>query len=462
MKHLISFLLVLILGMPSGIAQRSFEFGTGCLPETEPASLPRQAKLMARDFDNLPSSHSLKEYCPAPQSQGQYGTCTSWATAYAFRTILEAVNNGWSDESLITDEAFSPLFVYAQIKHANDYECSMGSQISAAMRLLKSVGVVKKDVFNWMCINYVPQDVMDKAGTYRIKDFVTLIPFGQYMFDPEKVSVVRKAISQNKPVVIAMRVYPSFNTCGEVWDGNMMGMPGYHAMCVVGYDDERYGEGAFQIMNSWGEDWGDGGFTWVKYSDFCRTVDQAYTGMLPPSVKKNKLSGSMEIRLSTGETMQPVLDGSRRIPSYNMKGDYLSGTRYRLYVSNQEPAYVYIIGSDQKGNTSLVFPPAKNVSPALLYTNTHIAIPDEKWYIEMDNTVGKDYLCVLYSLKELDIEDILENIRSESGDIYAKLDKALGNLRATGNDVECQSNSMSFNAVTYGSVVPIISVITHR
>jgi hypothetical protein len=41
---------------------------------------------------------------------------------------------------------------------------------------------------------------------------------------------------------------------------------GGHAMCIVAYNDTLQG-GAFKIANSWGKDWGDKGFCWLKYSD---------------------------------------------------------------------------------------------------------------------------------------------------------------------------------------------------
>ncbi len=41
-----------------------------------------------------------------------------------------------------------------------------------------------------------------------------------------------------------------------------------HALCVVGYDDEKsYGgyKGFLKVMNSWGSAWGDGDFLWIAY-----------------------------------------------------------------------------------------------------------------------------------------------------------------------------------------------------
>ncbi|MFN5911989.1 MAG: C1 family peptidase, partial [Bacteroidota bacterium] len=50
---------------------------------------------------------------------------------------------------------------------------------------------------------------------------------------------------------------------------------GGHAMCVIGYDDSKYG-GAFEVMNSWGTGYGENGFVWIKYNDFKKYVQEAY------------------------------------------------------------------------------------------------------------------------------------------------------------------------------------------
>jgi C1A family cysteine protease len=48
-----------------------------------------------------------------------------------------------------------------------------------------------------------------------------------------------------------------------------------HAICIIGYDDKRYG-GAFEIVNSWGSDWGNGGYLWIKYNDFYKMFPSFY------------------------------------------------------------------------------------------------------------------------------------------------------------------------------------------
>ena len=52
---------------------------------------------------------------------------------------------------------------------------------------------------------------------------------------------------------------------------------GGHAMTVIGYDDNAK---AFQLMNSWGAEWGNRGTTWVPYKAFEDWVREAY-GLYP-------------------------------------------------------------------------------------------------------------------------------------------------------------------------------------
>ena len=330
---------------------------------------------------------------------------------------------------------------------------------------LRNVGAVKKEQFDVMCADYVPDNIMSLASANKIGGFTTLIVYGQMLMDPVKVSVIKKAISQKQPVVIAMHISPSFNTAKDVWDGNTWGRDGYHAMCVVGFDDNKYG-GAFLIMNSWGSKWGNNGFIWVRYADFCRNVDQAYTGFLPnspsPINERNTLSGELAIKLSTGTEMQGKLVTSGEYPHYEMSGSYISGTRYRLIITNNEPAFVYVIGDDLASNTSIVFPPREDISPALTYKHSHVAIPNEQWYIEMDDTKGKDYICVLYSKKELDIKSIAQQVKNEDGNFYQKIMSALGQNIVSRSDLELKDDQIKFTASTKNSIVPIIAEINHQ
>ena len=448
--------------------------------------LPRKAELLTRDYTVLPKRYSLMQYCPDVKSQSIYGTCTSWATAYAARTIAEAVKYGWTDKNKITNEAFSPLFVYALIKDRQKYpydnNCRQGTMIYKALQLMKDTGVPKYSKFNVLCANAVSTDLMRSAADFKIDDYFTLFST-DFADSNEKIRKVKKSLSEDCPVVIAMWLPASFRWAGNIWNGVDVNpsQHGYHAMCVIGYDDYVNG-GSFQIMNSWGTNWGNNGYVWVAYRDFAKYVDQAYEIYVKKEVRKeeynpqpkpqpkpkpapaavNRFDGEIELQLATGEDMIPVLDYISGMYRYRIADEFVSRTRYRIYISNNEPAYVYVIGSDLSNNVSKVFPPSDNISAALTYKSNHIAIPDETFYVEMDDTRGTDYMCVLYSSEALDINTIIRRIENAGGSFYDKVRTAVGDKLVPATDIRYIMNRIGFSAKTDRTVVPIIVEVKHK
>ena len=120
---------------------------------------PRQAELLTRDYQTLPTAHSLKKWCPYPNDQGEYGTCTSWSTAYYARTICEARNNGWTDKQKITAEVFSPTFVYTLIKDLTDYDCLYGASTVQALLAIWLKGVPKLYLLPYRCQNSIDNSI---------------------------------------------------------------------------------------------------------------------------------------------------------------------------------------------------------------------------------------------------------------------------------------------------------------
>lgn len=453
----------------SANAQRQ---GMGCVykPEID-GKVPLRPRLMTRDYTVLPKSYSLKKYCPIPQSQGPHGTCTSWATTYAARTICEAVKYEWTNKDSITTQAFAPIFIYKQL--SNSPNCEDGSSVAESLKLLKEKGAPKFRSFNVWCADYIPELLFLEAANYKIDDYTSLFDDYYPNRHENKVQTTKKALTQNHPVVIAMDCYVSFGGYGnDLWEGQKDVFRGPHALCVVGYDDEKYG-GAFEIMNSWGDYWGNGGFIWVKYDDYCSNVKYAYDvyskkspipNPIPtPIQKKYSMSGDMFIIERDGGGSPLVINNDvSNIPYYYMTEDYPSGKKFRLTISNHEPAWVYVIASDMQNNVTKLFPYADNISAYLNYSENNIAIPDESHEFELDATPGIDYFCVLYSQEELDVNYLVEEIRQANGSFYDKLQTVLGELLAPKEDVRYIMNDIGFSAKTDNPVVPLVVEISHQ
>lgn len=436
---------------------KTVKHGTGLIfDDTQYSKVPLSTPLLRGSYDNLPSSVSLKDYAPTAKNQGQYGTCVGWATAYAARTIAYNIRKNTTDKKLIDLTAFSPSYVYNQI--SDDITCKNGTFIDDALRLMQEQGVANINLFPYECNKQVEPIDRELAAFYKISGNKKLFDLG----DSNKIEPVKKSLSENKPVLIGMRCCTeSFEASygKDVWDvSNLEPDPAFgHAMAVIGYDDNKYG-GSFLLMNSWGEEWGNSGFIYVRYDDFKRFTKYAFE--LIEVENGEKLSGELKFKTINGEQMPSIFkDGV-----YQITKPYNSGTLFRLYVSNNEPAFIYAFGSDSTQKAFKIFPHKENISPYLGYKNSEFALPDEDNYIRMDNTKGNDYFCFLYSKKEIDINNILQSIEAESGTFQQKIEKVLNNRIINENKIDySKGDKIAFSATSdTKDIVPVIIKMEHK
>lgn len=426
--------------------------------------VPVKATLISRSYTSLPKSYSLKKYCPTPKDQGSYSTCVGWATAYAGRTIIEAKQRKLNNQGLIDAETFSGAFIYKKIATSGDYTCRYGTYIHEALSTMQTEGVPKYKDFNPICpaSTTVSSLVSQNAKKYKIKDYNRL--FGSTDSYSYKIQSIKKSISQGNPIVIGMKTPTSFYTAKNTWKPteSPYGKYGGHAMCVIGYDDTKQ---AVEVMNSWGADWGNGGFIWIGYKDFANFTKYAYELIALPTSSYNTvdLAGSLKLEQSTGNEMKASLvKNSVGVGYYKMKKSYSSGTKFRIHIANNEPAFVYAIGSDLSNKIFQIFPHKKEVSPALTYSSNSIALPSEDYYVKMDNNVGTDYMCILYSREKIDLEQVKRQIASKSGTFLQRVQQVFTSELVSSQNVKFENNQIQFSATSKGkSLVALMLEIEH-
>lgn len=219
--------------------------------------------------DILPQEFSLLPYAPPIMDQGEQGTCTAYAVAYCGMSTSLLLEKG-------SYTPFSPMCLYNRIKFVDDTECSEGSYIRHALSDAKNHGVSHwGDYDEYLCQNDYSYD-----------------EYPDQIIDFEEINVsvndFKQELSKYRPVVIAMRSYwdtiervsslSSYNVNEEgLWTcdpATYSYCDGGHAMCIIGYDDEKLG-GAFLVQNSWGEDWGKAGYFWLPYEQttYCENID---------------------------------------------------------------------------------------------------------------------------------------------------------------------------------------------
>lgn len=180
----------------------------------------------------------------------------------------------------------------------------------------------------------------------------------------------------------------------------------------------------------------------------------------PPSnqpPKEWKLSGELVLEID-GQRIPTRLDGNL----YKGTRSYSEGTNYQLYINNEQQAYVYVFGSDLTKKSTLLFPTG-NQSALLADRHTRFALPSEYQMFQLDDTKGKDYVCVLYSKKALNMDYILQQMEGQSGSFTQRLYKVLGRYVVPSNAIEYStSGPLKFSAVTNDRyIVPVMVEFDH-
>jgi len=429
-------------------------------------SLPKKARQVARAYQNLPEAVSLKEYAPVPGDQGSYGTCTAWSTAYGARTIVESLAQNHRTSPLSTANAFSPAFLYKNVA-PEDVLCVNGLFIGSALDWIKGQGAVKMlDRERLVGVKDTMLSWYRGSKRYPISDYAVLY---QYSADIDFcVQAVKKSIAERKPVVIGMLCPDSFHAAKGVWyppespDGSYSG----HAMVVVGYDDTQYG-GAFEILNSWGEDWGNNGYIWIPYTVFASFAYESYEmiGDLADAPGESEQSGSVDIELRGSNLVMAVAyagDGSYT------SGSYGAGTCFRYRMTNSASAYVYAFAADDSRAPAVMIFPRDNTSPVLDYATNEIAFPpetgDRKDWIRLDSVPGNDYLIVLYSKRPLDIGSILSRWDRSTGSFPDRVASAVGQGYVRPSLARFEAEAMKFSATGLDaeSVFGLLLTIRHK
>ncbi|MEM6526411.1 MAG: hypothetical protein AAF693_21640, partial [Bacteroidota bacterium] len=96
--------------------------------------------MVAQSKTTLPTSFSLKKYCPKPTTQLSFKTSAGWASAYYGMTILEAKKRGLSDIKEITQNSFAPVFAYTSPTNNN---CETEASLVSILDVLKTKGTPK-------------------------------------------------------------------------------------------------------------------------------------------------------------------------------------------------------------------------------------------------------------------------------------------------------------------------------
>ena len=440
--------------------------GRGAIFDEQYENLPRRAELTERSYEGLPASFSLKQYAPLPGDQAEFGTCVAWAAAYSARTISESIALNRLNQSETTQNAFSPTHIYRNIR-PDDPGGLRGAQIYMALDYMRDTGAVKMiDIERLLTFTRIDLSHFKAARNYPIAGYVTLFSREDRQKPALITRIVKKSLTEGKPVIIGMNTPDSFNDAKDVWRPTESRERFYygHALCVIGYDDNRYG-GAFEVLNSWGRKWGNGGFLWIPYNVFVDFVMEAYELIdnIANYSDAVKFDGFMQIQVSDNQSARTVNFSLANNDYYSSNETFSEGTKMSFSVGSRESAYVYSFmvsqpeGHDNYYSPVLLFP-SSGVFPLLNYNDSVIELPGAGKSITL-NTSGKCYLITLYSKQALNIQNIINAFISSKGSLNKRLSAAIGDGYTTSASYSETEPSFTASPVNSRAVIVLIAAI---
>jgi C1A family cysteine protease len=237
----------------------------------------------------LPESADLRPQMSPVANQGSFGSCTSFAVIKGFREWLSR-KEGRAQELSPRFFWYASRKFYDQKAHPGKGEearyVNTGLPTGFAMATVKTWGTVAEKAFPYPTLaQFAKIGQMPQAQQEGALNELAAVEPPKAMFDEAKklkvnqtiyavgsIRGMRKAFSEGKPVVIAARLFNTFMS-KETAKTGLVPVPnlkadrevGGHAMMAVGFDNKRK---LIIVRNSWGPDWGDGGYCYMPYDYF--------------------------------------------------------------------------------------------------------------------------------------------------------------------------------------------------
>jgi formylglycine-generating enzyme required for sulfatase activity/C1A family cysteine protease len=184
------------------------------------------------------------------KDQGNYGTCVAFACGSALETRIRIKNNNST-----LPEDFSELDFFYNGKKSEGVPISEifdnGWDFDSALNYLKSTGIVEEP----FCPYYI---IPNCYYTTNNPSFTTTMDYEE----TSGIDNIKNALLSG-PVIGGMKVYQDFfYYSGGIYEHLAGEFAGYHAICIIGFDDLN---SCWIVKNSWSNFWGEEGYFRIKY-----------------------------------------------------------------------------------------------------------------------------------------------------------------------------------------------------
>ncbi len=241
--------------------------------DKEKEDVDDQEKATDESDIDVKGKKSWESECPPIGNQGQYGTCVAWATAYGLKTTLNVIDGKWSNPSSSSQQC-SPVDLWHLIPSSGKSTQCNGSNFEPALQAMIDKGVATMNEVPFANSKMVCDNVSGKGSSIKLAQYRVVAYSADMSSNGKSYGMTKENIKyylNQGPLVFGAQLgnrFMSWNSSSVLTydDKTYNGQHAYHAMLLVGYDDER---NAFRVRNSWGSDgWGDKGSIWIDYDFF--------------------------------------------------------------------------------------------------------------------------------------------------------------------------------------------------
>jgi C1A family cysteine protease len=243
-------------------------------------ALLRKIKIRTRKAPGLPESVDWREYCGPVEDQQQLSTCT----AHACVALVQQLERRASGRLLQP----SRLFAHQSACRLQMTPRSSGLSLRSVLKAIVRCGVPPERHWAYDSSHFERDP---DPFTYCFQQEFRMI---RYLRLDDRASAPADLLPRLKSLLAAGFPFAfGFMVCSTISDDPGIAFPtaadrvlGGQAVVAVGYDNKlriRSDRGALLVRNSWGTNWGDGGFGWLPYSYVLARLAVDFWTLLKPA-----------------------------------------------------------------------------------------------------------------------------------------------------------------------------------
>jgi C1A family cysteine protease len=226
-----------------------------------PEGKDMSAKILPKAVDN-------RKYCSPVKDQGQLGSCTANMATNMYEYMSKRGKGSYIE--------LSRLFVYKTTRWLLHLTGDTGAYIRSALGALVVYGAPPEEYYPYEILKFdETPDVLNAgfAQSFQVTKYFRLdkgIPSNEQL-----IARMKEYLAKGFCLGMGFTVFDSFEEAAS--NGGYIPYPkptesvqGGHAVTIVGYDQKKGQDGVFLFKNSWGPDWGEGGYGWIPMKYFMR------------------------------------------------------------------------------------------------------------------------------------------------------------------------------------------------